>query len=51
MVDAMAGGFVIAIVMLVALPSAVMLVGLLWTVLIGWSLDADAEARAADSGS
>jgi hypothetical protein len=51
MVDPMAGGIVIAIVMLVALPSAVMLGGLLWTVLIGWSLDTDAEARAAEPGS
>ena len=51
MVGVMAGGVVLAIVMLVALPSAVMLAGLLWTVLMGWSLGADAEARAADSGS
>jgi hypothetical protein len=42
-----AGGILIAVVMLLALPVAVMLGGAIWSALVGWLLVDDAEARAA----
>lgn len=45
----MAGVVIIVIAMLVALPVALMLVGAIWTAVIGWALVDDAEARAEDA--
>jgi hypothetical protein len=42
-----AGGIVIAVLMLVVLPVAVMLGGAIWSALMGWLLVDDAERRAA----
>ena len=42
-----AGGIVIAVVMLLILPIAVMLGGAIWSALLGWLLVDDAERRAA----
>jgi formate hydrogenlyase subunit 3/multisubunit Na+/H+ antiporter MnhD subunit len=41
-----AGGIVIAVVMLLLLPVAVMLGGAIWSALMGWLLVDDAETRA-----
>jgi hypothetical protein len=41
-----AGGIVIAVVMLLLLPIAVMLGGAIWSALMGWLLVDDAEATA-----
>jgi hypothetical protein len=42
-----AGGIIIAVVMLLLLPVAVMLGGAIWSALLGWFLVDDAEPRAA----
>jgi|1185.fasta_scaffold43034_2 hypothetical protein len=42
-----AGGILIAVVMLLVLPVAVMLGGAIWSALLGWVLVDDAERRAA----
>jgi hypothetical protein len=42
-----AGGIVIAVVMLLVLPVAVMLGGAIWSALMGWLLVDDADRRAA----
>jgi hypothetical protein len=42
-----AGGILIAVVMLLLLPVAVMLGGAIWSALLGWLLVDDAEHRAA----
>ena len=42
-----AGGILIAVVMLLFLPIAVMLAGALWSALLGWLLVDDADRRAA----
>ena len=42
-----AGGIVIAVVMLLILPIAVMLGGAIWSALLGWLLVDDAERRVA----
>jgi hypothetical protein len=42
-----AGGIVIAVIMLVLLPIAVMLGGAIWSALMGWLLVDDADRRAA----
>ncbi len=41
-----AGGILIALAMLLALPVAIMLVGALWSALAGWVLTDDVERRA-----
>jgi hypothetical protein len=41
----MPGGVVIAIVMLLVLPVAVMLGGAVWSALMGWLLSEDAATR------
>jgi hypothetical protein len=41
-----AGGIVIAIIMLVVFPIAVMLGGAIWSALMGWLLGDDADRRA-----
>ena len=41
-----AGGIVIAVVMLLLLPIAVMLGGAIWSALLGWLIVDDADARA-----
>ena len=41
-----AGGIVIAVVMLLLLPIAVMLGGAIWSALLGWLLVDDADRRA-----
>jgi hypothetical protein len=41
-----AGGIVMAVVMLLVLPIAVMLGGAIWSALLGWLLVDDADARA-----
>ena len=40
------GGIVLAVVMLVILPVAVMVAGAIWSMLMGWLLVDDADARA-----
>ena len=45
----MAGGIVIAVVMLLVLPVAIMLGGAIWSALMGWLLTDDAELRNADA--
>jgi hypothetical protein len=40
-----AGGIIIAVVMLVLLPVAIMLGGAIWSALLGFLLVEDAEAR------
>jgi hypothetical protein len=40
------GGIVLAVVMLVLLPIAVMIGGAIWSMLMGWLLVDDADARA-----
>jgi hypothetical protein len=42
-----AGGIIIAVIMLLLLPVAVMLGGAIWSALLGWLLVDDAERRAA----
>jgi hypothetical protein len=42
-----AGGIIIAVIMLLLLPVAVMLAGAIWSALLGWLLVDDAERRAA----
>jgi hypothetical protein len=42
-----AGGIIIAVVMLLLLPVAVMLGGAIWSALLGWFLVDDADHRAA----
>jgi hypothetical protein len=42
-----AGGILIVVVMLAALPVAVMLGGAIWSALLGWFLVEDAEAKPA----
>jgi hypothetical protein len=42
-----AGAILIAVVMLLVLPVAVMLGGAIWSALLGWLLVDDAETRAA----
>ncbi len=42
-----AGGIIIAVIMLLLLPVAVMLGGAIWSALLGWLLVDDAEHRAA----
>jgi hypothetical protein len=42
-----AGGIVIAIMMLLVLPVAVMLGGAIWSALLGWLLVDDADGRVA----
>ena len=44
-VVAVAGGIVIALVMLLVLPVAIMLGGAVWSALMGWLLTDDAAAR------
>ena len=46
-VAVVAGGIIIAVVMLLLLPVAVMLGGAIWSALLGWLLVDDAERRAA----
>jgi hypothetical protein len=41
-----AGGIIIAVVMLLLLPIAVMIGGAIWSMLMGWLLVDDADARA-----
>jgi hypothetical protein len=41
-----AGGIVMAVVMLLLLPIAVMLGGAIWSALMGWLLVDDADTRA-----
>lgn len=43
-----AGGIVIAVVMILVVPIAVMLGGAVWSGLIGWLSSADADAGADD---
>jgi hypothetical protein len=42
------GGIILAAIMLVALPVAIMFGGAIWTALVGWLLIDDADARAAE---
>jgi hypothetical protein len=44
----MPGGIVIAIVMLLVLPVAVMLAGAVWSALMGWLLSEDASRSAGE---
>jgi hypothetical protein len=46
-----AGGIVIAVVMLVLIPIAIMLGGAIWSALMGWLLVDDAEHGAASEQS
>jgi hypothetical protein len=46
-----AGGVVIAVVMLLLLPVAVMLGGAIWSALLSWLLVDDAERRATPDSS
>jgi hypothetical protein len=43
------GGIIIAAIMLVVLPIAIMLGGAIWSALMGWLLIDDAEHNAADT--
>jgi len=45
----MSGGVLIVVVMLVAMPIAIMLGGAIWSALMGWLLTDDAELRSADA--
>jgi hypothetical protein len=46
-----AGGILIAVVMLLLLPVAVMLGGAIWSALLGWLLVDDADRRAGSEAS
>jgi hypothetical protein len=43
------GGIILAAIMLVVLPIAIMFGGALWSALMGWLLVDDAERRPADT--
>jgi hypothetical protein len=42
------GGIIIAAIMLIVLPVAIMFGGAIWSALMGWLLIDDADARAAE---
>jgi hypothetical protein len=44
------GGIIIAAIMLVVLPIAIMFGGAIWSALMGWLLVDDADTRAAETG-